>query len=1099
MTTHAPPAASPAPPPLPQATFSALFEAQVRKTPEALAVESAEHAWTYREVNARANRVAHWLAGRGIGPEHLVAVAVPRSAEQIAMVIGILKAGALHLPLDLSYPQDRIAYMVADAAPSLILTTQHAVGRLPDGLAADAVAVDAPETVAAWQRTPTSDLTDSERAAPLTPAHGAYAIYTSGSTGRPKGVVVTHSGFAALRATILDGLDVTGDTRVLQFASPSFDVSFCELLMAVTTGGALILPAHERLVGDDLVDTLVTRGVTHALLPPSLLATLPKGTAAGLKDLRVLAVAGEACPPGLVAEWSHGRRFVNGYGPTETTVGATLSGPLGEGAAPIGTAITDTSVYLLDDRLTPVPDGEPGELYVAGPGLARGYLGRPALTGDRFVADPFGPKGGRMYRTGDLVRRGADGQFEFLGRSDDQVKVRGLRIETGEVEAALAAHPRVRQAVVVAHEGADGLGRQLVGYVVLVPDDEEHAAERGSGTGHWALESGFGAADLRAFAAARLPDYMVPAVVTALDEMPLTANGKVDKKALPAPEFHGAAYRAPASRTERALADAFASVLSVERVGADDDFLALGGDSVQSLQIASRARAQGVRVTARQVFEHRTVAALAELADGASQAEGPVLPELEGEGVGWLPHLPITRMLQAHGPGFERFSQAVLLELPEDIDHPGLRATLSAVFDRHDLLRARLVDDGGGGLLVGAEGSADIDGLLHRVPRHAPWDAAQGEDTEEWHTVLRTHLDAATRRLDPETGAVAQCVWFDPGPARPGRLLMVLHHLVVDGVSWRILMPDLATAWRQVRAGRTPELAPVPTSMRRWAHALTQEARRPGRIAELDVWRGILEGPDPALGARRLDPAVDVKSTLTHHRVHVPPDVTEALLISLPAAYHGSVNDGLLAALALAVAKWRAERGVDEPSTLITLEGHGREDAAAPGADLSRTVGWFTSVFPARLDVTGIDLDEAFAGGPAAGHAVKAVKEQLLALPDKGIGYGLLRHLNPETAAALEPYDRGRSPSTTWAGSRRPPTCPRTCAASASPRHPASRNWRSWTWATTRAHPRTPKSTSTLPSPAPTTARASAPCSPHPEASCPRTRQPGLPTCGARP
>ncbi|MFD7054920.1 amino acid adenylation domain-containing protein [Streptomyces mirabilis] len=995
------------------ATFPELFEARVREAPQSPAVEWADHSWTYGELNARANRIAHWLVGRGIGPERVVAVAMPRSAEQIAVLLGIMKAGAAYLPWDLSYPQERIAYMAADAAPAAVLTTRAASAQLPDGLDADVVAVDASSTVAAWRQAPQSDLGDAERVAPLSAVHAAYVIYTSGSTGRPKGVTVTHSGLAALRAEAvrLGDLGIAADARVLQFASLSFDMSVWDLVSALTTGATLVVPTQERLVGEDLADVLATRRVTHATLPPSVLATLPADAAGSLKQLRVMVIGGEACTPGLVAEWGPGRRFINAYGPTEATVWATFSGPLSEGAVPIGAAMTDTRVYVLDERLEPVTDGQAGELYLAGPSLARGYLGRRALTASRFVANPFGPAGGRMYRTGDVARVGAGGQLEYLGRSDDQVKVRGQRIETGEVEAVLATHPRVRQALVVAHESGDGRGRQLVGYVVPVSDEDSCEAERGSRTGYIALQLGLSSAELRSFLARRLPDTMVPGVVMVIDEVPLTPNGKADKAALPRPEFRVAGYRAPGSPVEEVLAGLFAEVLAVRRVGVDDDFFSLGGDSIQSLQIASRARAQGVEVGSQQIFEFRTVAALAETVVAAQAGADAALEELEGGGVGWLPHLPVTLLLKDSEPVSARSAQARFLELPEGMDQTRLAATVGAVIDHHDLLRARLTETGGGGLDVGPPGSVAVDTLIRRVTQDGPWNAeAGGEQAGAWHSLFAAELDAAAGRLDPAAGVVAQFVWFDAGPARAGRLLVVLHHLVVDGDSWRILISDLAAAWQQIRDGRTPELAPVATSVRRWAHALVQEARRPERVAELGLWRSTVEGSDPVLGRRRLDPAVDVNSTLSETRVQLPAEVTEALLTTLPARFHCGVDDGLLAALVMAVTKWRAGRGVDVSSSLIrrTGPGPGRAEAAVPGADLSRTVGPLTHVTPVRLDVGGIDLEEAFAGGPAAGTVVKAVKEQLRAVPDQGIGYGLLHHLNPETAAVLEQYGSGQ-------------------------------------------------------------------------------------------
>ncbi|TMR06727.1 amino acid adenylation domain-containing protein [Actinomadura soli] len=990
------------------ATFPELFEARVRESPESPAVESGGDAWTYAELNARANRIAHWLIGRGIGPESVVAVAMPRSAGQIAVLLGIMKAGAAYLPWDLGYPRERIAYMASDAAPAAVLTTRTAASRLPDDLDADVVAVDVPATAETWRRSPRTDPGDADRVAPLRAANAAYVIYTSGSTGRPKGVTVTHSGLAALRAEAvrLGDLGAGAGARVLQFASLSFDMSVWDLVSALTTGAALIVPERERLVGEDLADVLAAGDVTHATLPPSVLATLPASAAEELKRLRVLVIGGEACTPGLVTAWGPGRRFINAYGPTEATVWATFSGPLSDGAVPIGTAMTDTRVYVLDERLEPVTGGRPGELYLAGPSLARGYLGRWGLTAARFVADPSGPPGARMYRTGDLARVSASGRLEYLGRTDDQVKVRGQRIETGEVEAVLATHPRVRQAVVAAHEGGDGRGRQLVGYVVPVPEEEPHAAERGGGAGNLALELGLSSVELRSWLARRLPDVMVPGVVMVVDEVPLTPNGKADKAALPKPEFRGAEYRAPRSPAERVLADVFAEVLSVGRVGVDDDFFSLGGDSIQSLQITSRARARGVEVGSRQIFEFRTVAALAEAVAAAGPGAGPVLEELDGGGVGWLPHLPVTRAVQERGLVPARSSQAMVLELPEGMDRTRLAAVIGAVIDHHDLLRARLVDTDGGGLVVDAPGSMALDASIRRVPQDGPWNDPGQADV--WHRVLRAERDAAAGRLDPAAGVMARFVWFDAGAARSGRLLVVLHRLVVDGESWRVLMSDLAAAWRQVRDGEAAELPPAGTSVRRWAHALLQEARRPERVAELDLWRATVEAPDPVLGARRLDPSVDVNSTLSEVGVRLPADVTEALLTTLPDAFHCDVEDGLLAALAMAVTRWRAGRGVDASSTLIRGEGPGRAEAALPGADLSRTVGPLAAVTAVRLDVAGAGLEEAFAGGPAAGTVVRAAKEQRRALPGRGIGYGLLRHLNPETADVLERHGGGQ-------------------------------------------------------------------------------------------
>ncbi|MBJ3810208.1 non-ribosomal peptide synthetase [Streptomyces flavofungini] len=987
-------------------TIPELFERQVVAVPDATSVVFGDASLSFADLDARANRLARFLIERGVGAETVVAVALRRSPEWCVTVLAVMKAGGAYLPVDPAYPADRIAYMVEDSAAVLVLVDEDTAGLLPE-LPAPVVRLDDPEVTGAVAAHAAGDVGDAERATPLTVANAAYVIYTSGSTGRPKGVTVTHTGIANLVGAMLDRMNVTPDSRILQFCSPSFDVSVGELGMSLLSGATLVMADKDALApGAPLVETVNRHAVTHAVLPPAVLAALPTGS---LPTLRSLAVAGEATAPELVATWAADRRMINGYGPTEATVGVTLSAPLaGDGQVPpIGAPLPNTQVYLLDDDLKPVPEGAPGELYIAGAPLARGYLGRPGMTGERFVACPFGEPGARMYRTGDLVRWGADGQLVFLGRADTQVKIRGLRIELREIEAALLAHPRVAHAVVVVHEGR-GTGKQLVGYVVPAGAGDAEAARedaaRSGGTGHMAFDSGFPTGELRTYLGRRLPDFMVPATVMVVNRLPLTTNGKVDKKALPEPEFKGGAYRAPRTPEEEVLAGAFAAVLGLDRVGIDDDFFVVGGDSIQSIQVVSRVRAAGLEISAREVFEARTVARLAEVAAANRLADAPVaLAELAGGGVGWMPLLPVARLLRGWGPGFDRWLQAMVLDLPAGIGHDQLTATLSAVVDRHDLLRARLVASDGGGLQVAPAGSVDVAALVRRVECDGAW------DSEAWHASLRAELEAAAASLDPGAGAIAKFVWFRPtGTDAPGRLLVVLHHLVVDGVSWRILMPDLALAWKQVRDGRTPELPPVATSMRRWAHALADEAATEKRTAELALWRGIVDGPDPVLGTRRLDPARDVIATLTETRVRLPAPVTEALLTTVPAAFHGEVNDGLLAALALALAKWRRMRGTDEPSSLIRLEGHGREEAAAPGADLSRTVGWFTSVFPVRLDLTGTDLDDALAGGPAAARALKAVKEQLRAIPDKGIGYGLLRHLNPRTADVLSAYGHGQ-------------------------------------------------------------------------------------------
>ncbi|MGW0391213.1 amino acid adenylation domain-containing protein [Streptomyces sp. NPDC003042] len=600
------------PPTIAPQTFPELFEAQVRRTPHAAAVLSPAGSVDYAELNAHANRLARALIERGAQPERLVAVALPRGVAALTAVLAVLKSGAAYLPVDLDYPRARVTGMLDDTAPLLLLTTRAA----DDGTLAPGVPrlylddADGP-TASAAAGLPATDLGDGDRPAPLLPGHPAYVIYTSGSTGRPKGVVVPHTGLAALVRQQTAALAVTPDTRLLQFASPSFDASVWELCTALLTGACAVVAPAERLApGRELADLVEETGVNCLLLAPSALAVMPPD---GLPEGVTLVVGAEACSPDLVARWSPGRRMVNAYGPSESTVIATMSEPLsGRIVPPMGRPVLGTRVRLLDDALRPVPPGVAGELYLSGDGLARGYLGRPGTTAERFVADPFGAPGARMYRTGDVARWTADGALAYLGRADGQVKVRGFRIELGEVEDVLARAPGVGRVVVIVREDRPGF-RQLVAYVVPAPDTDAIGESPAGGPDPVAW---------RGFVARRLPEYMVPAVVMVVDDFALTANGKVDRRALPAPRFEAAAvYRAPSSERERLLHEVFAAVLGRPRIGVDDSFFDLGGDSIVSVQLAAGARQAGLVLTVKEIFVHKTIARLAEIARTAQDPD----------------------------------------------------------------------------------------------------------------------------------------------------------------------------------------------------------------------------------------------------------------------------------------------------------------------------------------------------------------------------------------------------------------------------------------------------------------------------------------------
>ncbi|MCL9798315.1 amino acid adenylation domain-containing protein, partial [Frankia sp. AgKG'84/4] len=723
-----------------EATLPELFEAQARQAPDAIALTWREVSLTYAELDARANRLAHLLRGRGVGPESLVAVALARSVDLVVALLAVQKAGGAYLPIDPAYPAERISFMLRDAAPVCALTTVDVRAALPTRTGVTTIALDDPLVAAALAGQPATVPGPHGRA---TADNLAYVIYTSGSTGAPKGTLIPHRNVVRLFADTRRHFHF-GDTDVWTlFHSASFDFSVWELWGPLLHGGRLVVVDHEvSRSPEQFLDLLERESVTVLNQTPSAFAALIDADRDGAdrdgadRDgadrelaLRLVIFGGEALDTERLTPWfdrhaDDAPRLVNMYGITETTVHVTYL-PLdrASGAARrgmIGEPIDGLRARLLDRHLTPVPPGVPGEIYVSGAQLARGYLGRPDLSAIRFVADPYGATGDRMYRTGDLARRGPDGDLEYLGRADDQVKIRGFRIEPGEIEAVLAADSAVSRAVVLARTDSAGRDR-LVAYVVPAPvvpvsshSDDPTAPTAATAPSMTAIDALDGAA-LRARVAAVLPDFMVPAAVIVLDALPLTANGKLDRAALPAPDLAArASTRAARTDLERTLCAVFAAALGVELVGADDDFLALGGDSIIAIQLVNRARRDGVRITPREVFVHRTPGALAALVDartaeppatatgaseqapriagaiGAIGADGAVVGSGD-EAIGILTPLPIVGRLAAWGGQIRRFNQAFLVRTPAGIDEAGLRGAVGALLAHHDALRARLL------------------------------------------------------------------------------------------------------------------------------------------------------------------------------------------------------------------------------------------------------------------------------------------------------------------------------------------------------------------------------------------------------------------------
>ncbi|MGH3550594.1 MAG: amino acid adenylation domain-containing protein [Pseudonocardiaceae bacterium] len=961
-----------------QTTFPALFEAQVLAAPEAVAVVFEDTTLTYSQLNKCANRLAHALIAGGVCPEQIVALALPRSPELVVCILAVLKAGAAYLPVDPDYPPARISFMLHDAQPALLLTNTQTEGGLPDTGRTARLVLDDPDTTELLAGCADTDPTDADRTTPLTPAHPAYVIYTSGSTGRPKGVVVCHGGASNLAAAQIKHFEVSAHSRVLQFASPNFDASFSELSTALLSGAALVVAPPEKLVPGAALCALADRQqVTHVTLPPSALTVLPAGD--GLPPRMTLVVAGEACPGELVTAWSPGRRMINAYGPTEVTVCATMSGPLSPARQlppPIGRPITNVQVYVLGAGLQLIPEGMAGELYVAGWGLARGYLHQPGLTAARFVANPFGPVGTRLYRTGDLVRWRAAGELEFLGRVDEQVKVRGYRIEPGEIEAVLTAHPQVAQAVVIAREDRPG-DQRLVAYVVAA-DASAGLAPLTTNDPMAARGTGAQIGVLRDFVRMRLPEYMVPAAVAVLEHFPLTPNGKLDRAALPAPEFRSAeGGRTPRTPQEQLLCELFADVLGLPDVSVDDDFFDLGGHSLSATRLVSRVRAAlGVELGLRALFETPTVAGLAGCLDGAGQARTVLTA---GERPTVVPLSFAQRrlwFLHQLADSSAAYNMPLALRLSGPLDRPALRAALGDVVARHESLRTIFPQIDGVPCLQVLDGEAACPDL---------------PGTSVSHTELPEAIAVAARhRFDLAAQPPVRTQLFDLG-ADEHVLLMVIHHIAGDGWSMAPLSQDLAAAYTARCQGQVPGWAPLAVQYADytlWQHRLLGDQADPDSLLATQVryWTEALAGlpeqimlptdhPRPAVASYRGGQLTVRLDTALHQG-----------LVDLARRGGASVFMVLQAGLAALLSRLGA--GSDIVVGSLTA---GRTDQA-----LDELVGFFVNSLVLRTDISG---------NPAFVQLLARVREAALAAwAHQDVPFDhLVEVLNPTRSLAHHP------------------------------------------------------------------------------------------------
>ncbi|ASP26422.1 MULTISPECIES: non-ribosomal peptide synthetase [Bacillus] len=919
-------------------TISRLFERQAKETPDARAVVYDGQILTYRELNERANRIAAALRSNGVGPESVVALLTGRTTELASGILGILKAGGAYLPIGDDVPRERAEWMLKDCKADILLQSDKLDG-LP--LSGKRLFIEDIQTKAGLS---------SENPEPLGgPESLAYMIYTSGSTGAPKGVMIEQRSVIRLVKNS-NYIDFTPEDRLLFTSSLGFDVTTFEIFGPLLNGASLYVSDQETYLDSDVLETFIQQnGITTLWLTSSLFNHLSEQNEHVFSGLSRLIIGGEALSPSHVNRVRNALPHLsvwNGYGPTENTTFSTcfLIEQSYDHSIPIGRPVGNSTAYIINSRGTPQPIGVIGELCTGGDGVARGYFGRPELTEEKFVPNPFVP-GERMYRTGDLARWLPDGTIEYAGRMDDQVKIRGYRVELGEIEAALRSLDGVKEAAVSVRTGQSG-NKELIAYMSLQADMDTEK--------------------VRSSLSKQLPNYMVPAYMMELEKLPLTPNGKLDRKNLPEPELAlQTAYTAPRNELEEQLSVIWQEVLGAKQVGIEDSFFELGGDSIKALQVSARLGRYGWKMTASDLFRHPSIKELAPLIRKAERVidQRPV----EGD----IPWTPVQQwFLSQRMENRNHFNQSVMMFSSDALHKQPLKEALQHLVIHHDALRITVSTEN--------ESFRQINHGIQKDELYSLdiWDLSE---TDTWEKEIESEVAALQQRMDIEKGPLLKAGWFK---TRSGDYLFItVHHLAVDGVSWRILLEDLSAAYTQAVKGQPVQLPPKTDSFKQYAERLSEYAKSSKLMREEEYWRFIeeetaaelpYEKPQHQTGAENIRQTVSF--TLTEEE-------TSVLLQQVNRAYHTDTQDILLTAAALALRDWTGGGRLR-----IAMEGHGREHIM-PELDISRTVGWFTSMYPVLIDLN--------TAGAELGTAVKTVKDTLGRIPDKGIGYGILKYMTP--------------------------------------------------------------------------------------------------------
>ncbi|NET03094.1 MAG: amino acid adenylation domain-containing protein [Sphaerospermopsis sp. SIO1G1] len=928
-----------------------LFTEQVETTPDAIAVIFKDQKLTYQELNQKANQLAHHLQSLGVQPDLLVGICIERSVEMLIGILAILKAGGAYVPIDPNYPTERQAFILTDTQTPILLTQEHLRHNFPT----DEIQVICLDTdwsnLAPTTHNPISD---------TNPQHLAYAIYTSGSTGKPKGTLIPHQGLVNYLSWCTQAYHVNYGTGSIVHSPLGFDLTITSLFSPLLVGNQVeILPQGEdvenlsQALHDNTDLSLVKITPAHLeLLNQQIPATKAANRA------RAFIIGGDNLLGENIAFWQKfapETRLINEYGPTETVVGCCIYQVPPEqhfpGAVPIGRPIANTKLYILDQHLQPVPIGVPGELHIGGAGLARGYLNRPELTAEKFIPNPFDQGKTRLYKTGDLARYLPDGNLEYLGRIDSQVKIRGFRIELGEIESVLNQHQEIQAACVIAREDIPGKKR-LVGYLVAQTETELTTSQ------------------IRQHLKNTLPEYMTPSAFVYLESLPLTANGKINTRALPAPETltTDADIISPRNLIETQLVEIWQQVLGIEKIGINDNFFELGGDSILSIQIIAKAKQVGIEITLKQIFANQTIAELATVAGKIKTLE------IEQEAVtGELKLTPIQQwFFKQQQPENNHFNQAFLFTVPANIDREKLELAWQEMINHHDALKLRFNYQNNQWQAVHDQEITSFE--IEEFDLSPQPKSAQSKILEDTANQLQASLDLGSN--------LVKVGLFKLGENQPGRLLMVIHHLVVDGVSWRILLEDLETGYQQLMQGEKIKFPAKTTSFKAWSEKLREYAQTEALTSELSYW---LEVGNREFTSIPVDYPQGDNNIASAEIVSVALTATEttALLQDVPTAYQTQINDILLTTLVLVLSQWTKSKSI-----MFNLEGHGREDIIN-NVDISRTVGWFTTLFPVVLNLDDTDIDDL-------GNTIKSIKEQLRNIPNKGIGYGILRYLSAD-------------------------------------------------------------------------------------------------------